>query len=65
MSNIEWDEKFFMETDLYVWIFDKGSIESSNEELYKANLLRMYNQSKSRSLSNLVINKNEGYKNEN
>jgi hypothetical protein len=58
MGKIEWDDSYFRERGLYIWIYNKGKIISTNEEIFKPELLRIYYQSKTRSINNLIINRN-------
>jgi hypothetical protein len=36
MRKIKWDDKYFEQSGLLVWVFSRGHIESSNERFYKS-----------------------------
>ena len=61
MSRIKWDEKYFEESGLYVWIYNKGHVESTNEKFYKSSLRKIYEKREKKSDNK----KNERDKNEN
>ena len=42
MRTIKWDNKFFEESGLYVWIYNSGHLESTNERFYKSNEIRRF-----------------------
>jgi len=57
MCSIKWDDKFFEETGLFIWIFNKGYLESTNDRFHKSNLLKSYKQKQEQGLNNLLTNK--------
>ena len=59
MCIIKWDEKFFEESGLYIWIYRNGFLETSNEKLYRSNLAKIYSAKKSESLKNNKNNERE------
>ncbi len=59
MNKIKWDEKFFNQSGNYVWVFNNGLLECTNEKLFKPVLLKIYYLSRTKSINNLIINKNK------
>jgi hypothetical protein len=45
--NINWDEEFFEESGLCIWVFYNGSVEFTNEKFYKGALSRLYKRNSS------------------
>lgn len=60
MCSIKWDEKFFEESGLYIWVYNRGFLESSNDRFHRANLLKGFKDKQEQGLNNFQINfKNE------
>ncbi|HEY3252256.1 MAG TPA: hypothetical protein VGK25_14195 [Ignavibacteria bacterium] len=59
MCRIKWDDKYFEESGLYVWVFQNGYVESTNEKIYKSALVKLYSQ-KPRIFNNKNNNQLEG-----
>lgn len=57
MQTINWDEKYFEESGLYIWIYNQGYLECTNNK-YRSTLrlssLRIY---KPKNAANYSINK--------
>lgn len=54
MCSIKWDDKYFEESGLYVWIFNKGKIERTSDKFNKNALARMYYQKRISLINNNV-----------
>jgi len=54
MLTIKWDEKFFEESGLYIWIFCNGYLESSNEKFHRSNLLECFRHKQEQGLNNFI-----------
>jgi len=52
INSITWDENFFEESGLYIWIYNNGLLESSNEKTYEENLPKIYYSGNNESLNN-------------
>ena len=60
MSLIAWDEKFFEESGVFIWIYCNGLLESSHEKTYRENLAKIYSSGNKESLKkNLNNERNE------
>jgi hypothetical protein len=60
MCSIKWDEKFFEESGLYIWFYNRGFLESSNDRFHKSNLLKSFRDKQEQGLNNFQMNlKNE------
>lgn len=57
MQTINWDEKYFEESGLYIWIYNRGYLECTNNKYrhtLKLSSLRIYN---SKNSDNIFIKK--------
>ena len=53
MRRVKWDEKFFEESGLYIWIFNRGYLESTNDKFHKSNLLKGFRYKQEQGLNNI------------
>ncbi|HEY3252251.1 MAG TPA: hypothetical protein VGK25_14170 [Ignavibacteria bacterium] len=48
MRCIKWDDKFFKIRGLSIWVYNKSNIVSSNDKLYKQDLVKLYSNRKNK-----------------
>lgn len=58
MNPIKWDEQYFEQSGLYIWIYNKGLLESTNEKYSGANLSNNHLNIKQKSVNNNLKTEN-------